>query len=347
MDVPLAAACAPIYFFLFPKYNPQPDIPGLKKLAQIDWVGWILNAIVFTTFQIVLTFAGSTWKWDSAGPITVWIVFGVALLSYIVQQTFSIFTTPERRLYPVHFLKSRSMVLVYIGSATAATAVFSSLYYTPLFFQFTQGDSAIKAAVRLLPFVIINIFFIMLAGGLLPVVGRYSPFYILGGVFMIVGASLMHEVHVDTNTSNIYGYEVLLGVGAGLVLQIGYSIAATKVKPHDLQNAIGFMNVAQIGTIAISLSIAGSIFQNMGFINLRDALQGDGFSNGELRNALAGAQSEILMGGDPIVRAKAIAAIVKTMDTVWILTIVAGVVSVISGAAMKWEKLVFEIAAPA
>ncbi len=157
----------------------------------------------------------------------------------------------------------------------------------------------------------------------------------------------MHEVHVDTNTSNIYGYEVLLGVGAGLVLQIGYSIAATKVKPHDLQNAIGFMNVAQIGTIAISLSIAGSIFQNMGFINLRDALQGDGFSNGELRNALAGAQSEILMGGDPIVRAKAIAAIVKTMDTVWILTIVAGVVSVISGAAMKWEKLVFEIAAPA
>lgn len=153
----------------------------------------------------------------------------------------------------------------------------------------------------------------------------------------------MHSVDVNTSTSAIYGYEVLMAIGAGLTMQVAYSVSVVKVKKHDIQNAIGFINVAQIGTIAISLSIAASIFQNRGFVNLRDALQGYGFSEQELRGALAGAQSAVLMGGDAVVRAKAIAAIVKTLDSVWILTIVAGAVSLVSGVAMRWEKLALDV----
>lgn len=152
----------------------------------------------------------------------------------------------------------------------------------------------------------------------------------------------MHTVNVTTNTSAIYGYEVLMAVGAGLTMQVAYSVAVVKVKKHDIQNAIGFINVAQIGTIAITLSIAASIFQNKGYINLKDALQGYGFSEQELRGALAGAQSAVLMSGDSVGRAKTINAIVKTLDSIWILTIVAGGVSVISSVAMRWEKLALE-----
>lgn len=155
----------------------------------------------------------------------------------------------------------------------------------------------------------------------------------------------MHTVDLSTHTSAIYGYEVLMAIGAGITMQIAYSVAVVKVKSHDIQNAIGFINVAQIGTIAISLSIAASIFQNRGYINLRDALQGYGFSEQELRGALAGAQSAVLMGGDSVVKAKAITAIVKTLESIWILTIVAGAVSFISGVAMKWEKLDLAVAA--
>ena len=153
----------------------------------------------------------------------------------------------------------------------------------------------------------------------------------------------MHTVHLGTSTSAIYGYEVLMAIGAGITMQVAYSVTVVKVKKHDIQNAIGFINVAQIGTIAISLSIAASIFQNRGYINLREALQGYGFGEQELRGALAGAQSAVLMGGDSLVKAKAIAAIVKTLDSVWILTVVAGAVSLLSGVAMKWEKLALDV----
>ncbi|KAN0090117.1 MFS general substrate transporter [Hyaloscypha variabilis] len=343
INLPLAALLSPVYFFYFPKHNPQPDTSGPTKLARIDWVGAVLNATVFTLFQVVLTFAGSTWKWNAPGPIALWSVFGAALIAYIVQQTFSLFTTPSRQLFPIHFLKSRTQVLLYIGTAASSTGLSIAVYYIPLFFQFTRGDSAIRAAVRLLPLITIVIFCVMLSGGLLPIVGRYSPLYILSGIFILIGASLMHTIKVSTSTSAIYGYEVLMAIGIGLIMQTAYSVSVTKVKPHDIQNAIGFINVGQIGTMAIALSIAASIFQNRGLINLKEALDGYGFSEQELRGALAGVQSAVLMGGDQVVRAKAVAAIVKTMDSIWIMSIVAGALSLVAGLLMRPEKVVLDM----
>ena len=150
----------------------------------------------------------------------------------------------------------------------------------------------------------------------------------------------MHTIHIGTTPGAIYGYEVLAAIGIGATMQIAYSVSVAKVKPHDIQNSIGFINVAQIGTMAIGLSIAASIFQNRGLINLKEALQGYGFSEQELRGALAGAQSAVLMGGDMVVKTKAVEAIIKTMNTIWIMPIVAGAVSFVSGALMKWEKVV-------
>ena len=148
----------------------------------------------------------------------------------------------------------------------------------------------------------------------------------------------MNTVDSHTATSNIYGYEVLVGIGAGISLQAAYSVAVVKVKPHEIPGAIGVMNVAQIGSTAIALSIANIIFQNVGFIKLRDALNGKGFSDGELRSALAGAKSTIL-AGEPQVQALAIDAIVDTMSTIWTMVIAAGAVSIVAGAFMKREKL--------
>jgi hypothetical protein len=105
------------------------------------------------------------------------------------------------------------------------------------------------------------------------------------------------------------------------------------------------VNVAQGGSIAIALGIAGSIFQNVGYINLRDALAPYNFTDAELRSALGGAQSVILQAGGETVRRLALDSIVKTVSNMWILTIAAGAVSLVSGMLMKREKLHLELAA--
>lgn len=181
--------------------------------------------------------------------------------------------------------------------------------------------------------------FVMIAGGLLPVVGRYMPFYVVAGAFIVTGGALMHTIDATTSVSAIYGYEVLVAIGAGIGMQLMYAVAVAVVQPHEIMGAIGIMNTAQIGTTAIALSIANALFQNVGFIKLRDALEGRGFTEGEIRGALAGAHSAVLTATDPEVLGAAINAIVDTMSTIWILVIVAGATSIVAGALMKREKL--------
>jgi len=292
--------------------------------------------------MVVVTFSGSTWRWNSSKVIALWTVFGLTLILYVIQQTFAIFTTPEGRLFPGHFTKSRTLLLLYFSTAGSASAMAVSIYYVPLFFQFTRGDTALEAAVRLLPFITIFVFFVMFAGGLLPVFGRYAPWYFPASVLMIIGAAFMYRVSPYTHASAIYGFEVLIAVGVGLIFQTGYSVAAAKVDPSDVSNTIGFINVAQIGSIAIALSICGALFQNLGFRHLSETLASYGFSEDVLRSALAGLDSVVLNKEGDVVRNIAIGAIVHTIDQLYALVLAAGVLIFACACFMKWEKLELE-----
>ena len=72
--------------------------------------------------------------------------------------------TKERRVFPVEMLFMRITVLLFILIATSAALAFVTLYYIPLYFQFTRGDSALRSAVRL-P-VIFTLVFGSVAGGI-------------------------------------------------------------------------------------------------------------------------------------------------------------------------------------
>ncbi len=289
--------------------------------------------------MIVLSYAGAAWKWNSGGVITLWVVFGISLIAYVVQQTFSIFTTEKTRLFPVQFVRRRSFVLQYFGTAAAAAGLFVPVYYVPLFFQFTKGDSPIMAAVRLLPFITITITFVMLSGALLPVFGHYMPWYVAAGILMLVGGALMSTVTVTTTVAMIYGFEIVIAAGAGLTQQVGYSVASAKAKPEEVPAALGFINIAQLGSVSIALAISGSIFQNLGFYNLQQALEGYRFSDDELRSALAGAQSGLLSHGDPQVQELATGAIVSTISSIYSLVMAAGALTLVSAIFMRREKL--------
>jgi hypothetical protein len=266
-------------------------------------------------------------------------MFGLSLISYVLQQSFSILTTPDRRHFPVHFTKSRTLMLMYLATAAASSAMAVSIYYVPLFFQFTKGDRALEAAVRLLPFIILFVFSVMFAGALLPVFGHYAPWYFPTAIFMLIGGSLMYRVQPTTHTAAIYGFEVLIAIGTGLVFQTGYSVAAAKVDPAS----IGFINVVQIGSIAIALSISSALFQNLGYRYLSHALASYNFPEVVVRSALAGTQSVVLSHEGAVVRRLAIDAIVMTIDKVYAVVIAAGALTIVSACFMRWEKLKLEV----
>ncbi|MCJ1419595.1 hypothetical protein MMC32_005950 [Xylographa parallela] len=171
INLVIAAVSAPVYFLYLPPLRFMPDLSYSKKLARIDWVGFVLSAGVWISFTMALTFAGGAWPWRDARTIVLFIVFGLLVAAFAIQQYFNIFTTQANRMFALQLLRSRTQILLYFSTSAAVTALFVPVYYIPVYFQFVQNDTALMAAVRLLPFVLITISSNMAAGVILPKIG--------------------------------------------------------------------------------------------------------------------------------------------------------------------------------
>lgn len=338
INLVLGAATAPIYVFWFPRHGVHRNTALFPRIKNIDWLGALLNAATFSLFITACTYSGSQWPWGSGKTIALWVVTGVVAVLYGFQQWNAILTSEENRIFPVWCLKDRTLLLLHIATYANSAASFFNTYYIPLFFEFTKGDDAITVAVRLLPFIFFLIFGALLSGMLLPKLNLYAAWYIVSSVLTLIGSSLFFKVTANTPIANLYGYEILVGAGCGLTLQLAYSIAIVKVAPEQATSVIGFINVAQLGGGALALAIAGTIFQNVGFNNLSGALAGRGFSDDDIRAALGGDYSSILSEGSAEVLAIASEAIGNTISSTYRVAIAGAALVFVTGLLMRWER---------
>jgi len=344
INLVIGGVTMPVVFFWLPALHPVSGVSIRQRMTNLDFVGFFLGAAVWSLFTVSFTIAGTQWAWSDGRTITLIVVFGALLVVYAVQQTFSIFTSEQTRSFPVHLLKSRAQVLLYVATAANITTLFVVVYFIPIYFQFTHNDSALMAAVRLLPYVAVTVAFNVIAGHLLPRIRYYMPIYVVSGLLMTLGSALLVAYFdPDTPQAHIYGFTVLIGVGTGLTLQIGYAVATLKVPAEDVGDAISLQNVAQIGGTVIALVIAGQVFQSSAVRLLSSALEGQGFGADEIRGAVSGAQSALFAQLDGELRRKAVLAITQAMQKSLILVVVGGAVTTIAGLFMKVERILGDV----
>ncbi|KAL7928861.1 major facilitator superfamily domain-containing protein [Trichoderma chlorosporum] len=317
-----------------------------NALIGLCWgTGCILGPVVGGAFAS----SGATWRWS----------FYINLVLAAVTAPVYIFWFPHYNPQPTLSTKTKLAALDWVGAllnASTFTLFMVVLAYAGTAWRWNSGGSiglwiafgvslAIKATVRLLPFITLNVSFTMFSGVLLPVFGYYMPWYIPSGALMLIGGALMFVVTPSTSVGSIYGYEILIAAGTGLSSQLGYAIAPAKVKPHEVSAAIGFINVAQLGSISIALAISGSIYQNLGLKFLQGALRGFDYSQADLKSALAGVKSVVLTHSDAHVRELAIGALVRIISSLYGLVIAAAALTLVGAVFMRREKLKLEVAA--
>ncbi len=339
INLVLAAVTAPIYILWFPRHGVHRHAKILPRIKDLDWLGALLNAASYALFVTACTYSGAPWPWSGGSVIALWVMTGVTVILYVLQQWTAFLTTKEDRIFPVWCLKYRSLVLLYLGTAGSSAVLNFNLYYLPLFFEFTKGDGAIKVAARLLPFTILMIFSSLFSGLLFPKFSLYAAWYVISGTIALVGSALLFTISADTPLGNIYGYEVLIGLGCGLTFQAAYAIALVKSPVEKATSVISFINVAQLGGGALALAIAGSVFKNVGFHTLQGALDGMGYSTDEIRAALGGGYSAIINDSTPEVRRITSHAIASTLAKVNGISIGAAATVLTAGLLMRWEKV--------
>ncbi|KAF2111582.1 MFS multidrug transporter-like protein [Lophiotrema nucula] len=332
---------SPVYIFVLHSHIPRLGEPLLKRVIELDWLGIILNAGMYTCFVIAFAVGGTLWPWNDGRTIATIVVFVILFVCFSMQQRYCILTTVASRIFPTQFLRSRTFLLLYVAQSCVSTTLAIPLYYLPLFFQFTRSESATRSAVRLLPFVIVNIVTVFANGALLTKFKYYVPWYLASGILNTLGGALLFaRLSSRTSVGEIYGYSILIAIGTGLTQQTAYSIVSAKV-PDQVSDAVGFINAAQIGSVVVALTFTSLIFQNVGFGNIETALTGLGFNDGEIRAALGGAKSRVFQDGvvSQEVRARVEAGIVQAIRWSFLPVLLAGAIGLGAGLLMKWEVL--------
>lgn len=144
-------------------------------------------------------------------------------------------------------------------------------------------------------------------------------------------------VNENTSTSKVYGFIVIIGIGAGMFIQSSFSVAQAKVTKARAADAAGFISLAQTLGIALSLAISGSIFQNKAIAGLQSVLPGIPIS--EVRGVLSGASSGLYQNLASDVRARVLAVIVDSMSYTYVLVITAGAMTIIGSLFMSVSDL--------
>ncbi|OQE23756.1 hypothetical protein PENSTE_c008G04708 [Penicillium steckii] len=338
----IGAAFSPIYIFYLPRGDPQKLVKLRQKFSQIDFLGMVLNIGALTALIMAINFGGNLFAWGSGREIALWVVGGVILLLFIVQQAFHIGTTYAERVFSADFLRKPLMWLLFTLMACAGTCVFVPTYYIPLLFQFVRGDTPLGAAVGLLPFIFPMVFCGLANGAAMTKLGYYMPWYLVGGMLTAIGGGLMTTVTEHTSTPRIHGYSALIGIGAGMYIQTSFSVAQAKVPPARASDAASFIALAQNLGITLALAISGAVFQNLALDKLHVLLPQ--VPREALRQAILGPSSGLLQGLPENVRKEALHLIVKSMSHTYYLVVVAGCLAALGSLFMKRERIFVQAA---
>lgn len=202
IDLPIAALFAPAYLVCLPSMDPAPNRTLSQRLKAQDWIGSAIFMAGCTCFAMATSFGGGVYAWNSGAEIALLVLTGCLLLAFVAATVYHPGVATEDKLLPVSFMRTRDLIILPIQSTIVAGGMFTTIYYTPLLFQFTRGDGALRGGVRILPLIALLVFFALLNAGFMPKLGYYMPWYVYGNICIVIGSALMckyshaHQHHV-------------------------------------------------------------------------------------------------------------------------------------------------------
>jgi len=263
------------------------QVPGTLSRVHhtIDYLGFAVLSLAATSFILLTSLGGTTYRWDSA-PIWFLGAFGVVLVG--------VFVYVERKaiepVLPLHLFRLRAFWVTSVVGFIVGFAMFGAITYLPAFFQVVRGISPTLSGLQLLPLMAGLLVVSIGSGQIISRTGKYRFWPIAGAGFMTLGLYLLSLMGVHTSAVLDSLYMLVLGMGIGGVMQVLVIIVQNAVPHAELGVATsGATFFRSIGG-AFGTAIFGAIFSNVLVGNLARHLHGvhlpAGFSSADATPSL-------------------------------------------------------------
>ncbi|OSC98129.1 iron permease [Trametes coccinea BRFM310] len=237
----------------------KPSSSLRERLAEMDWCGITILVGSTTSFLIAMTWAGLRFAWSSAHVLAPLIIGAIGLVAFFLIELFWL----KRPTVPSFLFTSRTTFSGYLGTFFHGIVSIALIYYIPIYFQATQGASAIGSGVDMLPIVIIIPISAVITAATVQKLHRYRPQNRIGWAWMVVGFGLLSTLTERSSRADYIGLQVPVSVGVGMIwISTPFAILAP-LPFSNSAHALSFFMFARSFAQCWGIVIAGAIVQNV------------------------------------------------------------------------------------
>ncbi|KAF1955665.1 putative MFS transporter [Byssothecium circinans] len=260
INLPIGGLSILIIAFLFKTPNAATLLPAPlpQKILALDVNGMLLSVAALSCLTLALQWGGVAKPWSDGSVIGSLVAFAVLLGLFVVNEWWM----GERSLLVPRLIKTKTLALMSSFVVFSAASFFIVLYNLPVYFQSVDGISPAESGVRNVPFIIGVALFSITSGFIVGGTGHYAGLLLLGSTLITIGAGLMLKLDIGSPSSAWIGYQVIIGIGSGMVLQAPIVVSQGIVEKTDMSNVSAIMLYVQTATGAIFIAISQSLFTN-------------------------------------------------------------------------------------
>ncbi|KAH7326980.1 MFS multidrug transporter-like protein [Rhexocercosporidium sp. MPI-PUGE-AT-0058] len=224
----------------------------------LDLIGFSLFAPACIMFLMALQWGGIKHAWDSA------MILGLFCGSFVTAAVFAFWEQRQGKdaMIPTGMIKRR---IVYSSCLTAMLQMGSLLlitYYLPIWFQSVKKVGPTMSGVMILPTFLAQIPAAAISSILITRLGYYLPWAMGGSAITTIGSGLMGTFELHTSQVEWVMYQILTGVGRGLVLQIPIIATQSILAPSEISTGSALVVLFQLFGGAIFICCGQTIFTN-------------------------------------------------------------------------------------
>jgi EmrB/QacA subfamily drug resistance transporter len=207
-------------------------IPERRVEHRLDLLGGALLTSGLALFVLLATLGGHDLPWGSPGTLALAAAVVVLAVAFIARER----RAPEPVL-PLRLFADPVMRAAAGINFTSGLLLWCGLFFVPLFVQEVSGTSASSSGVVLVPLMFGAAAGTWATGRLVARHGRYRAWPIIGSVLMTVAALGLLALDRSTPVIAAAATVLLLGTGAGFVMQPSLLAAQNAAHLRDLGTA--------------------------------------------------------------------------------------------------------------
>ncbi|KAF2731535.1 MFS transporter-like protein [Polyplosphaeria fusca] len=256
INLPISgAAFILVLLFLDIQHESTSFVDGVKA---IDWIG-IFTFLGFTLMVLLgLDFGGAIFPWNSPKVIALLVVGGFMVFAFIYSEA----RVARFPLIPMDLFRRTTTVAAFAVTFFHGFVFISAEYYMPLFLQSVLEASPLRSGILLLPFIVTGAVFGVLGGVFIHRTGRFREPMWLGTFMLCLGFGLFIDFDANTSIAKAVGFQLIAGMGSGLLFEPPLIAVQSQVKQKDVATATSTLSFIRNMALTISVVIGGSIFQN-------------------------------------------------------------------------------------